>query len=118
MPRQSQGVWKDQTLQFIDQNPIDIAFERMAKVPDGAGGFTQSPTTLDPQRVRKVIQNNSQAVRRLNGDGELVAPEYKLVCRWDADVQRTDRFVLDGIDVEIIWVTDFPYERIAEVAPR
>lgn len=109
------------TQMFIDERPIELALVRSTKVSDGEGGWTKtSPTTLSPQRVRKVAQGRiADTTQRMTSDGALVIPTAVLIAMPDFDVQRYDTFTLDGIPHEVLWVTRLPEWRVqAEVVER
>lgn len=118
MPGQGINVEREQTEQFIDQNPTMITFTRNTKVPDGAGGGTYTPTPLPPQKVRVIAQSRLVSVERRNVHGATVRPDMNLLALWDADIQRGDTFSLNNMDMEVIWVNVLPYEVMAEVAVR
>lgn len=109
------------TQMFIDERPVDVAIERITKIVDGQGGWTKSPpTTLPPQRVRKVAQGRvSDTKQRMASDGALVIPTAVLIGMPDLDVQRYDKFSLYGVLHEVVWVTRLPEWRTsAEVVER
>lgn len=118
MPRQAIGVLHAQTQQWIDQNPSDVVLTRNTKVDNGAGGYTISGTDLSSQRVRLVLQSGQGGIFRRNGDGVMVKPTYKMSFTPLGDVQRGDTLTLDGVLHEVVWVTEFSYQRVAEVAVR
>ena len=105
-----------QTKRFINENPTAVVFTRNVRAPDGAGGYTTTPTDLDPQVVRVVQQRRAVAVERRNSSGEVVTPSITLVCAHDADVRRNDTFTWQDLPAEVVWVTDLGYVKHAEVA--
>lgn len=107
-----------QTKHFIDQNPSTIVFGRNVKTEDGAGGFIDSdgPTPLDPQVVRVVQQRRAVEIERRNSSGEVVNPTITLVCMPSTDVVRGDTFKWQGLNAEVVWVTELGYVKHAEVA--
>lgn len=118
MPKQGRNVLREQTEQFIEQNPIDLVLVRHAKVPDGAGGTRSVDTTLEPQRVRIVGQRTAVSVERRTVSGVVVSPEQVVVGEWDLDIQRGDTFRHQGVLMEVVWVHDLGYEKMAEVTFR
>lgn len=116
MPRQGMHVLKEQTRRFIDENPLYINLTRNARVSDGAGGYTTTPSALEPQTMRVVPQSRLVSVERRTTGGAMVKPDMNLVCQFNADVQRGDTFTYNGLLMEVIWVNDIGYEKIAEVA--
>lgn len=105
-----------QTKRFINENPSTIVFARNTKTPDGAGGFTEIPTNLEPQVVRVVQQRRAIAIERRNSAGEVVNPTITLVCMPYTDVERDDTFKWEGLAAEVVWITDLGYVKHAEVA--
>lgn len=112
------GVLREQTKRFIAENPIDIVFTRNVKTPDGAGGTTSAPVSLEPQTVRVIQQASAQSSERRTVSGEMTTPDYKVLTEWDADIAMGDTFEWRNLDAEIVWIIDMPYERTAEIAVR
>jgi hypothetical protein len=110
------AAMKRQTARFINDDPTTIVLQRNMKVEDGAGGYTTAPTDLTPQVVKVSQQRSAQATERRNRSGEVVQPSIYLVMYWDADVQRDDTFVWQGLNCEVVWITDLKYVKHAEVA--
>lgn len=109
-------VMREQTAHFINDDPTELVLHRNAKVDDGAGGSSTTPTSLPPQTVKVSQQRESSQTERRNAAGEVVTPKIVLVMMWDADVQRDDTFEWDGLQCEVVWVTDLKYVKHAEVA--
>lgn len=105
-----------QTEDFIERNPSDVVLSREVRADDGAGGYTTTATPLTSQRVRVVQQRQNSGTERRNQAGEVVRPAITLVMKHDADVQRGDTFDWQGLDAEVVWVTDLRYVKHAEVA--
>lgn len=118
MPSQGVNVEREQTQQFIDQNPLYITFTRNVRNPDGAGGGTYTPTPLPPQKCRIVPQNRMISVERRNVNGAVVRPDMNVIAPWDADIMRGDTFQWQNMTMEVVWVNAISYEIIAEVAAR
>ena len=109
------------TQMFINERPVMISFVRTVKTSDGQGGWTKTtPTTLSPQRVRKVAQGRvSDTTQRVSSDGAVVIPTSVLIGMPDLDVQRYDTFLYNGVPHEVLWVTRLPEWRTsAEVVER
>lgn len=106
-----------QTQAFIEVRPIEIIIERTKRVPDGRGGFTLEPapgSPLPPQRVRKVGSARIGAtVERVTSDGKTVIPSSTLIAFPNADIQRYDKFVLEGITHEVVDVSILPEWRLS-----
>lgn len=112
---QGLGVLRQQTKQFINENPTDISLIRGIKVPDGAGGNTFDTVDLLPQTMRIIEQQESDAVERQSVGGKVVRPILNLLCEYDADVRRGDQFTWQGLTVQVVWVTNTGYAITAEV---
>lgn len=112
------NVLKEQTQQFILENPAEIVFTRNTPVSDGMGGFTTDPTPLEPQTVRVIQTVSAQATERRTISGEVTTPDMKVLAEWDADIEVGDTFKWQTMDVEVVWVVVLPYEKTAEVARR
>jgi hypothetical protein len=99
---------------------MEVTLKRKVKAPDGAGGTTSTPVTLDPQRVRLISRDTvAGAQQRTTVDGKLVTPAYVLLAEYDADIKAGDSFRIDTADYEIVFVRlDKRYEVTAEVAYR
>lgn len=118
MRREGTAVERKQTHEFILDNPTELIITRNVKVSDGAGGSTLSPTPLDPQTVRMVPQVRATSVERRTVGGEVVSPDVNMVAEWDADLQVGDTFKYQNLHMEVVWVYDLGYEKMAEVASR
>lgn len=113
---QGLGVLRQQTKQFIDENPTAISLVRGVKVPDGAGGNTFTTVDLLPQTMRLIEQQENSTVERQTVGGKVVRPMLNLFCEYDADIQRGDQFTWQGMTVQVVWITDTGYAKTAEVA--
>ena len=119
MPRQGVSVLREQTRQFIGENPTEVVLTRYTRSSDGAGGFTRTnPTPLPPQDVRLIVENRMVSVERKTVSGEMLRPEYNMLCEHDADVENGDTFVHRGMTMEVVFVHASTYELVAEVAVR
>lgn len=106
---------------FISANLVVISLSRPTLVDDGAGGKTMTWISLPPQNFRIIPQGGSGILRTV--DGKELSPEFVLVGYWDADVKKGDRFVIDGVTHEVIWILpdsamSSSYETKAEVVSR
>jgi hypothetical protein len=104
---------------FIEADVRPVVLERSTWTPDGAGGSVQGdPESLAPQRMR-LIPLGDGAQERFTPNGEAVRPSYKLLGKYDADMERWDTFTLDGSRYEVVWVNENrQYEVKGEVAYR
>jgi hypothetical protein len=115
MSANDQQALKRQTDRFIKDDPTTLVLTRNMRVSDGAGGYTTTPTDLDPQVV-KVVQTFPRATERRNQAGQVVTPSIYLVMYHDANVQNGDTFLWRGLDAEVVWITELDYVKHAEVA--
>jgi hypothetical protein len=115
---QGLSVLREQTVDFIKDNPVDLTLKRVTKQDDGAGGHTTAETDLNPQRVRLVTQRQGAGVERRTTSGEVVRPDAVLVAPYNADVQMGDVFTWNDRRMEVVWVNDLHYELMCEVAAR
>ena len=111
-------VLREQTKQFIAEDPTSVVLSRNTKAEDGAGGSTFTPAPLPSQVVKVAQRSESSSVERRTESGEVVRPGITLVCEWDADIQRGDTFEWEGLNVEIVWVTALDYVKHGEGAAR
>jgi len=100
------AVLREQTKQFIDDNPVDIEITRDTLVDDGAGGRTRQPVTLPAQRVRITFNTARTAgIENRTVAGEVMMPDYQLTAEWDADLRDNDSFTYQGTRCEITIAT-------------
>jgi hypothetical protein len=119
MPKQGMRVLREQTEQFIGENPTSLVLTRSTRTEDGAGGWVNgAPTPLPAQRVRLVPQSASPGVERRTVSGEVVRPDLRIVGMPEFNVAVGDTFTWNTIRMEVVWVSDLGYEKIAEVAAR
>lgn len=118
MPKQGMAVLREQTEQFIDQNPSMVTLTRYTKVADGAGGTRSTPTVLPPQKVRAITNRSAVSAERRTIGGVTVHPEVTLQCLWDANIERGDTFMVENVMMEVVWVSRLGYEKLAEVTTR
>lgn len=116
MPIQGVDVLTEQTKEFIDENPTDLATVRNTRTPDGSGGYTTSPTDVPAQRVRLVNQARGVSTERRSASGAVVTPDIVVVGMPDLDMQRGDTFTHEGVKMEVVWVTRLLYVTHVEVA--
>lgn len=113
------NVLRRQTAQYIKQNQTDVVLNRRMTTPDGAGGVIRlGDHFLNAQPMRIIQASESSIVERRTSDGETVRPDLNMLAMWDADIKEGDRFVWKGYNAEVVYITDLPYERTAEVSLR
>jgi hypothetical protein len=114
------------TLWFINSAPIDVEFHRprSTRADNPRGGLStidDGDEVLPPQRVR--ILHTPPRRRRLENSppnvsiGEIPFAKDNLMCRWDADIQIGDWFVVGDQTYKVTYVfADNTYEIIANLA--
>lgn len=119
MPRQGLRVMTEQTRKFIAENPTDVVLSRRVESDDGSGGTSLGPAVAqDPQTMRIVPQSASAASEVRTTSGEMLKPTAVLIALPDANVERGDSLVIDGIRHEVAWVRRLGYEISADVVAR
>jgi hypothetical protein len=99
-------VQRNLTLWFLKADGRNIVLQRRTRTPDGAGGtLVGEPVSLVPQCFRLLPQEDG-ATARTTAEGEIATPEYMLMGRWDANMQRFDEFVADGRRYQIVFITE------------
>lgn len=104
------------TKAFIDADYKDIILNRVTKTDNGAGGYTEEETPVEPQRMRLIPQQGNMSPLRETLDGEAVQPDYVLLGEWNSDIQRWDTFTDSGRRYQVLFVHEkSSYERKGEV---
>jgi hypothetical protein len=103
------SVQRQNTVAFIEADPLEIQLNRSTKTPNGSGGYTT--TSAAPvgglQRMR-LIPQQGPLPEQITADGQRVIPQYVLMGTYQADMQRWDEFLLDGKRYQI---TDVQHNR-------
>jgi hypothetical protein len=103
------------SLAFIEADARDVILLRRTRTDDGAGGIAVGePVSLPAQRLRLLPQEDG-ATERTTSEGESATPQYMLMGPTDANMERYDEFVLDGIRYEVVYIDDRKYELKGEV---
>lgn len=116
---QTSTIHLKQTEAFIDENPSAIRILRVVKEKTAAGGFVaDSSGYLPVQKMRLVPINRVGAVsERMTSDGRMIKPDATIVGMPDADIQRGDKFLHDGLVYEVVFLSRGPKWRTsAEVS--
>jgi hypothetical protein len=111
---------------FIDTRPFTFIGWRLEKVADGAGGFRMQngdPLETFEGRLVSMASTSHQLNQRLTSDGELVIPQFYIICDPSVPLQRYDQLKSDhwkpGETLEVVFVHDIVNERItAELVER
>lgn len=118
MPRQGMVVLREQTHQFILENPSQLVLKRSTKVPDGAGGSTTTEVDRPAQTVRIIDRFSSVQTERRTLSGQMTTPDINILFEWDGDVLVGDLLDYKGLRMEVVWLLDNGYRKMAEVARR
>lgn len=93
------------TLQFIEEKPSEVIFQRRSRTQTSAGGFKLGePTYLPKQRIRLVPGLVYADTVRTTSDGREIRPSQSLVAKYDADIENFDLFEVDDDEYEVVWV--------------
>lgn len=104
------------TKAFIDADYKDIILNRVTRVSNDAGGFTEDEAPVASQRMRLIPQQGNMSPLRETLDGEAVQPDYVLLAEWNADLMRWDTFTDSGRRYQVLFVHEkSSYERKGEV---
>lgn len=121
MPTLEDSVRAKLYRRFIDENPSTIIIERGQRVKTAAGGYVWIKTgDVAPQVGRLIYSGNKgDKVTRILPDGAILVITHTLVFMPGADVERLDKFTLDGRSYLIAAVARVPTWRVAcEVGRR
>lgn len=97
-------VRRQGTLEMIAGNSMIVPLQRPSYVDDGAGGLQPGSVQVVLPQTFRIIALNREVPRRISADGSEVQPTYRLLGRWNADVERGDYFHKDGVRYEVVWV--------------
>lgn len=95
-------VQRQLTKAFIDAEPDSVVLQPFDKESNGSGGYRIVPASPRDPQVMRLIPISTTAFERLTLDGKTVAPQFVLQGEWDCEMQRGDRFELDGKRYEIV----------------
>lgn len=110
------SVLAENTEAFIAEAPTTIALRRRTKVDDGAGGWEWgSESLLDEQDVRLAPTNSRVQPQRTTENGTIVTPEKIAICSVNADIEKSDKFTVDGRSYEVVFVNRMRWSIHAEV---
>ena len=103
---------------WIVSDPVSLALTRETRVPDGAGGYTDTEVNLPPQTFR-MDRSTNQSVQFVTAiTGVSVPLRFRLVGQPDADIQDGDRFTIEGVDFEVTLVHRESFGRTAAEVER
>lgn len=109
-------IQRNLTALFIAADRIELTLNRRVSIEDGAGGHELIWQPLLPQTVR-MNPLQDRVGERVTADGVQVAPSYMLIGGYDLDLQRFDRFTIDGRRYEVVFIQENrQYEVKGEVA--
>jgi hypothetical protein len=93
---------------LISQEPVVITIERLAKTPDGYGGYTTSPLTATAT-VRIYNKNFTRGVAKESGEviGFMAGNVDKILASGDADIISGDTFESGGKSYRVMEVNNY-----------
>ena len=96
---------------LIAQNPASIIITRITKSADGAGGFTDTTSTLAAQTVRIYEKLRYVRIANINEAGWVIKKTQKMICQYNADVKAEnatyiDKFTYNSKTYKIVDVSD------------
>ena len=92
---------RELTRRSIDQNPSQVAFTRVGKIPDGAGGWIEDEVTLAPQTVRLFMSSNRGSRDVSQVGGQMQINQAGLLALHNADIRKDDAFEQDGLRYKV-----------------
>jgi len=78
---------------IINQNKAQIIISRITRSDDGAGGWIETPSILDPQDFR--IYNKRTRVLNISEGGWHSQRVTQLIAKYDADIEPENETFLD-----------------------
>jgi hypothetical protein len=107
------------TEEFIRADSLEVTLLRSTFTPDGAGGEVKGDPAPLPVQTMRLIPASDGAQERFTADGEAVRPSYMLMGKFDADMERWDELIVDGIRYQIVFVNqNRQYQTKGEVVYR
>ncbi len=110
------------TLAFIQADPVTLTLSRREKVPTDAGGYVwQDDVPVGAQTFRMIPASDS-APEVKTSSGRLTLPSFVLMGVHDANMQRWDKFTINGetyelaSDIRPLHSVESVYERKADAA--
>jgi hypothetical protein len=96
------------TVSYIDAAYSEIVLHRRTPHKNERGGADITPTVLAPQRMRilhgYVGRRANQNAPNDTSMGKTPYAKNVLIARWDADVERGDWFVEDGVEYQVDYI--------------
>lgn len=90
---------------FINENPKAIILERRPRAATTAGGWKLGePVPQEVQTMRHIPGRMYAESVRTTANGREVHPTFTLVGMIDANIERYDRYTLDGQEYEVVWI--------------
>jgi hypothetical protein len=113
-------IKRKNTLAFIRAQPVSIVITRPTKTQNLRGGWDTEPRVLAPQTMRinhtLVGRRARQASPGNETFGDVPYSKDVLMGSWNADVQKDDVFVVDGVTYTVDYVfLNRDYETIANI---
>jgi len=98
----------------IARDSITVSFERSAATSDSYGGYDYSVSSVDSQTFRMI--RRPTPVEVLTTGGKAVLSSALLLCSYNADIERGDRFTdSDGNTFEVLGIHTYDYKIEADL---
>jgi hypothetical protein len=111
---------RKQTQALLDRgNAIRVVLNHATVINDSSGGTKPGAPVSRVQQTFHWSQPSTQLPERVTPDGSLAVPEYILIGRYDAAIERGDWFYHEGVKYQVVFIhPDKSYEIRAEVVYR
>ena len=109
---------------FINADPVSLVLYRTTRTRTASGGYKDSEAPLASPQTFRLIPASDRMPEIRDSNGRAVVPVYTLLGSHSADMERWDRFQLNGVWYEIAspirpeHTTTSVYERKGDVVRR
>lgn len=116
------SVQRLNTEAFIQADPLSIVLQRPERVEQPSGGHTWAPGVPVEEQVFRLIAQSDATPMVFTVDGVKLPVSLVLLCKFDANIQRYDKFTVAGIDYQVVGPirperpVELRYETKADVA--
>lgn len=91
---------------FISMDPDSVVLQPFTRESNGSGGYVRTPGEPRSAQDMRMIPLTEVTSERHTLDGKVVTPEWMLMGRYDAVVERGDQFELNGDLYEVVHVQE------------